>query len=332
MRRDEQSIEAGQIVKAQAEDEPQDMTEKPDSQYRLLFERNPHPSWVFDLETLTFLAVNEAAVRHYGYSREEFERMTVKDLHPSEDEPRLMESLRRIECESDSFEAGIWRHRKRNGGIISAELFTSKVLFRGRCARLVVAMDVTERKAVEEQLKIYRAMFVFSNDGIAVIDRNGYYLEQNTAHQQMIGYADKELVDRTPAIHLGEETFCHIAEELSRTGKFRGEVISRRKTGEKVVLDLSAFAVLNEAGQVAAYVGIKRDITERKRQEEERERLVRQLKVERSRLEKTQADLQEKIMDLEQFEQAVVGRELKMIAMEKELERLREELKRLKSQ
>lgn len=191
--------------------------------------------------------------------------------------------------------------------------------------------ELAERKRIEEAHKIYRLMFEFSNDGIAVIDPDGYYLEQNEAHARLIGYSDEELRRKTPAIHLGEDVFASVAQELKRTGKFRGKVVARTKYGTNIDIDLSAFAVLDEAGVVVRYVGIKRDITDRKRAEKERERLLRQLQAERTRLERSQAELHEKILDLEKFEEVVVGRELKMISLEKEVERLKREIEQLQS-
>src|SRR5438552_2208272 len=83
---------------------------------RIVFENNPQPMWVFDEETMAFLAVNEALCRHYGYSREEFLGMTIEDIRPSEDVPVLFESLA---TESREFyRAGVWRHRTRDGTTI----------------------------------------------------------------------------------------------------------------------------------------------------------------------------------------------------------------------
>src|ERR1051326_9574160 len=85
--------------------------------YRSLFENNPLPMWVYDLETLAFLAVNDAAVHHYGYSREEFLSMTIKDIRPSEDVPALLGNVLKVDRGMD--EAGVWRHRRKDGTVIS---------------------------------------------------------------------------------------------------------------------------------------------------------------------------------------------------------------------
>jgi hypothetical protein len=123
--------------------------EKSERRYRLLFENNPYPMWVFDRDTLGFLAVNDAAVQQYGYSQEEFLRMTLKDIRPAEDIPALLEDLR--QATPKLHQDGPWRHRKKDGTIISVEISAHRIEFEGRNASLVLAADITERKNLEEQ-------------------------------------------------------------------------------------------------------------------------------------------------------------------------------------
>ncbi|TVM04216.1 MAG: hypothetical protein CV087_00810 [Candidatus Brocadia sp. WS118] len=122
-----------------------------EEQYRLLFESNPHPMWVYDLETLRFFAVNNAAIHHYGYSREEFLAMTIKDIRPFDDVPALLDSVSKVTTGFGV--AGIWRHRKKDGSIIYVEISSHTITFAGRHAEVVLANDVTERKWMEEKIK-----------------------------------------------------------------------------------------------------------------------------------------------------------------------------------
>ena len=121
-----------------------------EAHYRVLFERNPNPLWVYDRETLAFLAVNEVAMRHYGYSREEFLGMTLEDLRLPEDVPRLRRQA--ATSEEGPVEAGEWRHRKRDGSIIDVEITRHTLTFAGRPAALAMALDVTKRNYLESQL------------------------------------------------------------------------------------------------------------------------------------------------------------------------------------
>jgi len=115
---------------------------------------------------------------------------------------------------------------------------------------------------------LYQAIFLHSREPVAIIDPQGLYLQQNAAHAQLLGYTDAELRNQTPAIHLGEEVFSEVARALAQDGEYRGEVVSKTKSGDTRYLELSAFAMRTETGEPLCFVGIKRDITERKRAEE----------------------------------------------------------------
>lgn len=114
---------------------------------------------------------------------------------------------------------------------------------------------------------LYQAIFHNSSEPVAILDPRGFYLEQNAAHSQLLGYSDAELHNQTPAIHLGDKVFAELARELSEKGQYLREVISKTKIGDVRHIELSAFAIRNASGESLCYVGITRDITERKRTE-----------------------------------------------------------------
>ena len=121
-----------------------------EAHYRVLFEGHPHPLWVYDRETLKFLAVNEAAVRHYGYTRAEFLRMSLEDIRPPEDVERLRKQ-RSLAAEG-LHDAGEWRHRKKDGTVIDVSITRHTLTIGERRAALAMAQDVTRRKVLESQL------------------------------------------------------------------------------------------------------------------------------------------------------------------------------------
>ncbi|HWM11973.1 MAG TPA: ATP-binding protein [Solirubrobacteraceae bacterium] len=121
-----------------------------EERYRLLFEANPLPMWVYDAKTLRFLAVNEAAVRHYGYSRAEFLEMEITQIRPRDEVEALLSDL--SHRGPGSPQPGTWRHQRKDGSLIDVEITAGKVQFEGRPAALVLAHDVTDRLRLEERL------------------------------------------------------------------------------------------------------------------------------------------------------------------------------------
>ncbi|WP_370371843.1 PAS domain S-box protein [Henriciella pelagia] len=106
------------------------------------FRNHPEPMWVYDLESLSFLAVNHAAITHYGYSEAEFLRMTIADIRPKEDIRNLMENIAKVAGGRD--EAGIWRHVKKSGELIHVRITSYETIYEGRRAEIVSATDVSD--------------------------------------------------------------------------------------------------------------------------------------------------------------------------------------------
>ncbi|HET8949563.1 MAG TPA: PAS domain-containing protein, partial [Solirubrobacteraceae bacterium] len=106
-----------------------------DAGYRMLFEASPVPTWVYDAETLEFLAVNDAAVRHYGYSRAEFLEMRITEIRPEADVQALLASIRAGSV--GRWVPEVWQHRVRDGTVIDVEITAGRIVWEGRDAALV---------------------------------------------------------------------------------------------------------------------------------------------------------------------------------------------------
>lgn len=124
---------------------------KSEKSYRDLFDLSPLPMWLFDLETLEFLDVNSAAVHHYGYSKEEFLSMTIRDIRPSDQEEYLqtvLEQIRTVEKMTPTPAL----HKTRNGELIHVMIQGNETIYNGRNARIILAVDITEQKQQEQEL------------------------------------------------------------------------------------------------------------------------------------------------------------------------------------
>lgn len=129
--------------------------EKKAQNYKLLFEKNPMPMWIISEATLDVIDVNNAAVDHYGYSREEFLQLNSRDLSPSEDVEKYVDS---IDKKAKREYGGIWRHKKKDGSVIMVDIIADSITYQDRAARLILANDVTEKLNAEAELISHRIM------------------------------------------------------------------------------------------------------------------------------------------------------------------------------
>ena len=198
--------------------------------YRLLFERHPLPMWVYDAETLQFLAVNDAAVRHYGYSREEFLAMTIAEIRPIEEVQQLLANLG--DEGPGSPIPRTWRHKLKDGTLIDVEITAGRVEFEGRDAALILANDVSDRRRMEQRL--------IEAEKLEVVGRlaGGVAHDFNNLLTVINGYA-LLLADRTKddgAAELAE--IVHAAEQASALTR-QLLAFSRRQVMHTDVIDLN---------------------------------------------------------------------------------------------
>jgi len=135
--------EKGKIIAEEA-------LEKSNKEYKNLFENNPLPMWIYDVETFMFLEVNGSAITHYGYSKDEFLLMTIMDIRPSEDIESQLQNIK--ESTQKLRDSGIWRHKKKDGTIIFVEIISHAIEFKNIPSRLVLSNDVTDKYLAEEKM------------------------------------------------------------------------------------------------------------------------------------------------------------------------------------
>ncbi|MEQ9308914.1 MAG: PAS domain S-box protein [Balneolaceae bacterium] len=123
---------------------------KSEKKYRHIFQNNPQPMWIFDLESLKFLEINEAAIKVYGYSREDFLSMKISEIRPERELSKLMDALEIENRMSDSEKE--WVHKKKDGSEIIVNVYGSGIYYENRNARLILINDITEKKKNKELL------------------------------------------------------------------------------------------------------------------------------------------------------------------------------------
>ena len=236
---------------------------KSERKYRLLFDQNPLPMWVFDRQTLRFLAVNEAAIAHYGFLREEFLAMTIKDIRPPEDIPKLEHALSQAGAGLDA--AGIWRHRKKDGSVIHVEITSHPIDFSGRASELVLLNDVTEKIRAQEQLRLQGTALESAANSIMITDEKGKIIWINRAFSETTGYSFAEVLGQNPRLLKSgkqkQEFYKDMWETILAGKMWRNTIVNRRKDGSLTREDMTITPISNDAGEIKNFVAIKQDIT-----------------------------------------------------------------------
>ncbi|MFI2742132.1 PAS domain S-box protein [Zhouia sp. PK063] len=165
--------------------------------YKNIFDRNPFPMAIFDKETLSFINVNEAAIHKYGYSKEEFKHITLKDIHLEEEHQKL----RRILSIPKTFgHIGIWEHITKRGSRIKVDVSIHKVTYKGKGCVLALATDVTKKleslQKERENNQKFEAIFKYTTDAIVLINNDNEYIDCNPAAEQLFGYTKEELLNK----------------------------------------------------------------------------------------------------------------------------------------
>jgi len=239
-----------------------------EERHQLMFSANPYPMWIYDCETLRFLAVNDAAVRTYGFSQEEFLVMTLLDIRPPEEAPALIDTLDRRKDGLNS--PGVWRHRRKDGSLLLAEVTTFGFEEHGRKQELVLAHDVTQRQQVEEALRqsqtYLRSLVDNAPFGICRSSVNGDSCQtaNSTLREMLGGYSHEEWLrlKMSKDVWADPKDRGRLMEILRRSLRIKGfETSFLRRDGSTIRVRLSG--VLSQDAEGSEYFqGYVEDMTE----------------------------------------------------------------------
>ncbi|RME45123.1 MAG: response regulator, partial [Caldilineae bacterium] len=177
----------------------QEKLAKSEMRYRLLFEDNPQPMLVYDRQTLRILDANRAAVAHYGYTRDEFLSLTVKDIRPPEDVPAFLKALRQQQDErrAEAFS----RHQTKDGRIIEVKIHAHPVPFQNHDARLVLITDITAQKRAEAERQQLIAELETQNERLRTLYEMGKLINSTLETEEILNYLTDEAMRVTRAAH-----------------------------------------------------------------------------------------------------------------------------------
>lgn len=232
-----------------------------EERYRKLFDSIPDPMFVYDPKSLQIFTVNDAAVKNYGYSREEFGRLSIQDIHQP--------------AGSDGENGDHWQHRKKNGETIDVEVTTHELELDGRRVWIAIARDVTDRRRAEQELKrtseLLRVVAEGTPDAVFVKDREGRYLLFNPAAARFVGKPAAEVLGNDDTALFLPADAAALRNSDRRVMESQQAITSEETlTAAGVTRTYLAMKApyRDGNGQIVGTIGISRDITERKRAEE----------------------------------------------------------------
>ena len=242
-----------------------------EARYRFLFEKNPGPMAIYACDTLQILAVNEACIRHYGYSRKEALGLRVTDLFPDEEKRRIAALIPTLHGLTN---VGEWHHRRRDGSLITVMTTSHDINYGGRRARVAVLTDITERKQAEEKLKESEAKLRALFEGSAYpmgLAKSGIEIMVNPAYVELFGYSRAaEVVGKSLYDDIAPEERPRLQEFARR--RLRGDPApafyeTRGIKRDGTIFDMAVGISTYEANGEVYTIGILRDITESKQAE-----------------------------------------------------------------
>ena len=253
-----------------------------EKQFRRLFDENPNPMWVFDTNSLRFLAVNQATIEEYGYSREELLQMTIKDIRPPETHQALE---KRLEEDIQSYsKSGIWCHRRKNGDLFYVRIFSNATEYNGIKARLVMAFDISPIIHAEQKNKVLtnnlakkerylRSLIESQTTFLIRTDTQGRYTFANKSYCQKLHYSSETIIGNFFISDVYPEDKVSFQQTISDCLQQPGRVIpivihKKDNSGKKIITEWEFVAIQEVNSRIIELQGVGQDVTEKVESEE----------------------------------------------------------------
>ncbi len=244
--------------------------------YRYLFDSNPLPMWIVEVETLAFMNVNEAAINHYGYSKEEFLSMTLNGIRPIDEVPSLLNAISYSPGRYGN--VGIFKHQKKNGELIFAEIISHLIEYEGRKARLVLSTDVTKRIKSEWELKEseerFRKAISEAPFPIMIHAEDEEVIALSRAWTELSGYSKSDIptTKEWAKMAYGTEqgSVKSYIDQLYNLDHWvdEGEYVIQTKSGENRIWDFGSSSLGNLSDGRRLVISMAKDVTKRKQAED----------------------------------------------------------------
>lgn len=243
--------------------------------YSILFNNNPTPMWIYELPTLRIMKVNDAALKHYGYSEQEFLTMTIRDIRPRFDLAKFNDYLYRKAIPESSLHgfnnAGVWKHQNKKGEIIYAEITGHEIKYGNHSCRIIIAADVTEKVLQQEDMK-RREQFLTSlidsqTNFLVRIDADCNFTFANKWFYKTLGYKKADIIGKHFSVAAIPEEKERCEQVFKSCIKTPGKVVSlkHRKLdidGNTHWIKWEFIAITNDEDQVTELQGVGQDVTQ----------------------------------------------------------------------